>query len=170
MGRDCDDSFGRDNILFIVAMGILIATISILTITGIVWTFGKVTGFKICPICAGVSGTWLWMLIGMLFGQLPTSNFQLPTAILMGGSVVGLAYQFERHLLKNEKYHLLWKALFIPLGFLTVYSAVNFYWALAIPALLVLIVLALIFGRRSSRHQPASEAVEKLEEKMKKCC
>ena len=151
-------------------MEIIIAISSILGITGIVWLLNRVLPFKVCQICAGVSGTWLWMLLGMLINRLPSTDYQLPIAILMGGSVVGLAYQFERHLLKNEKYHLLWKTLFIPLGFLTVYLVVNFYWTLAIPSLLFLIGLAWIFGRRSSRHQPASEAVEKLEKKMKKCC
>lgn len=151
-------------------MTIIVAIISILVITGLVWLLNRALPFKVCPICAGVSATWLWMLAGMAIGQLPTSNFQLPTSILMGGSIVGIAYQFERHLLKNEKYHLLWKALFIPIGFLTVYLVVNFYWTLAIPALLVLVVLALVFGRRLGGHKAVSETVEKLEEKMKKCC
>jgi len=43
-------------------MFIVITTISIVAITGLVWGAKKILPFPVCPICAGVSGTWLWML------------------------------------------------------------------------------------------------------------
>ena len=79
-------------------------------IAGIAWFLNRILllrfnsgrAFKICPVCAGFAGTWLWMLIGMLLGLIPTSDFQLPTAFLMGGSVVGIAYQIGKNKHKKE--------------------------------------------------------------------
>ncbi len=126
-------------------MEILITTLSIFVITGIVWFFGKFSSIKICPICAGVAGTWFWLLTGMIFGQLPITNYQLPVAILMGGSIAGIAYQTEKHFLRRMEQALLWKAIFIPLGFATVFMIVNFFWLQALIGILILKVTALFF-------------------------
>lgn len=79
----------------------IIAIISILSLTSIVWVLNKILLIKICPICAGVSLTWLWMLLGMGYGLLSIEKYQLITAILMGGSVVGITNKIE------EKYKIL---------------------------------------------------------------
>ena len=50
---------------------------------------------KICPVCAGVLLTWLWMLLGMGYGFLSVEKYQIITAILMGGSVVGITNKLE---------------------------------------------------------------------------
>lgn len=83
----------------------IIAILSIFIFTVIVWGFNKKLPVKICPICAGVSLTWLWMLLGMGYGLLPIEKYQLVTAILMGGSVVGITDKLgEKYkIFKSEK-------------------------------------------------------------------
>lgn len=71
------------------------AIISIFVLTSIVWVSNKILPLKICPICAGVSLTWLWMLFGMSYGFLSVEKYQIVTAILMGGSVVGITNKLE---------------------------------------------------------------------------
>ncbi|OGI66227.1 hypothetical protein A3A95_02190 [Candidatus Nomurabacteria bacterium RIFCSPLOWO2_01_FULL_39_18] len=78
-----------------------IAIISILLIVSVIWFVNKKLSIKICPICAGVSLTWLWMLLGMGYGLLSVEKYQLVTAVLMGGSVVGITNKLE------EKYKIL---------------------------------------------------------------
>ncbi|MDP2664447.1 MAG: hypothetical protein Q8O97_00530 [bacterium] len=91
--------------------------VSIAVITGAVWLVGKVLPFKVCPICAGVSGTWLWMLVALFLGY---EIDLVIAAMLLGGSVVGIAYQLEKRLPAGHS-PLLWKALFVPAGFVVAY-------------------------------------------------
>ena len=128
-------------------------------IAGIAWFLNRVLPFRICPICAGVAGTWLWMLAGLLFGFISTSNFQLPISILMGGSVVGIAYQIGKN-----------KMLFIPVGFIAAYGILSQEWILFVLAFVVMIFIALfsIFPRKKENN--VKKIVEELEKKMKKCC
>ena len=72
-----------------------IAIISIFVLTLFAWLLNKVLPIKICPICAGVSLTWLWMLLGMGYGFLSVEKYQIVIAILMGGSVVGITNKLE---------------------------------------------------------------------------
>lgn len=151
-------------------MSIIIATISILVITGFVWSMKRLLRLRVCPICAGVSLTWLWMLAGVLTNQLPITNYQLPIAILMGGSVVGIAYQLEKRLPMGRS-ALFWKTLFIPAGFVAVYSLLAFSWIIFGAMVVILIFLALIFLRRISLHpQEENSKIKELEKKMEKCC
>lgn len=146
---------------------IILATISIWTITFIVWLVNKILPWHVCPICAGVSGTWILMLAGILSGFLPLEDFQLPIGVLMGGSVVGIAYQIDKRL--PAKRSLLWKTLFIPLGFALAQSILLGLWILAGILLVVEVLLLLMFVFWKT-HQTESEKVKFLEEQMKKCC
>ena len=65
------------------------AILSILIITLVVWLVNKKLPIQVCPVCAGVFLTWLWMFIGMSLGKLLIANYQLPVSVLMGGTVVG---------------------------------------------------------------------------------
>ena len=51
--------------------------------------------YSICILCAGVSGAWLLLSAGMAWGDLDVSVFMLPTALLMGGSVIGIANKIK---------------------------------------------------------------------------
>ena len=42
---------------------ILATTFSILAISGMGWAAKKLLRIPLCPICLGVGGTWLWMVI-----------------------------------------------------------------------------------------------------------
>ncbi len=148
-------------------MFLAIAIISILAITGLVWLLNRILPFKICPICAGVSGTWLWMIAAKFLGY--EIDLVIP-AMLMGGSVVGIAYQVEKRLSDNYS-PLLWKTLFIPVGFVAVYGVISSRWLLFTVAASILILMVLIFMRRqNSSAVKNEEAIEELKKKMKNCC
>ena len=60
-------------------------------------TFGarRYLRMPLCPLCAGVSLTWIWMLAGMWLGYLPIEKYEIMTATLMGGSVIGIVKKLE---------------------------------------------------------------------------
>lgn len=157
-------------------MEILIAITSILGITGAFLVINRIGNIKICPICAGVFGTWLWMLIGVLSGRLSVAGYQLPVAILMGGSVVGIAYQIEKRLPQssaNWRTPLLWKMLFIPTGFATVYSVLASWWFMFVILAVSLLILTLMFiGQIKDKiiSEEQNRKVEALEDEMENCC
>lgn len=142
---------------------------SIFIFTAAVWVINKTLSFRVCPICAGVSLTWVWMLAGMLFGWLPAISYQLLTAVLMGGSVVGIAYGAEKFL-HPSRATLLWKTVFIPTGFAAVYSLVSFWWTGVIVASVLLLVFVFKFLAWPQNHGSKNERVKELTRKMKDCC
>ncbi len=163
-------------------MAIIVALVSIFALTGFAYLARRFTPLKVCPICAGVSLTWAWMLTATLTGQLPITNYQLPIAILMGGSVAGIAYQLEKKL-PAEKSPLLWKTLFIPVGFTAVWGVLTQTWRLAVLGILAAALLAFLFTRHRQSYEirsrknsyeigsrKDSSRVEELEKKMEDCC
>jgi len=170
-------------------MAIIAVTISILVITGIVRLLNKVLPFRICPVCAGVSLTWLWLFVGVATNNLPITNYQLLLGILMGGSVVGIAYQVDKKLPLGRSL-LLWKTIFIPLGFIAVYSVIGFAWEIFLGAIILMMLTALFFMRSKTpvalevetaevlveaessikTKRKRSKKAEELEKKMEECC
>ncbi|MFH0806122.1 MAG: hypothetical protein V1885_00075 [Candidatus Brennerbacteria bacterium] len=151
-------------------LAILVALICIGIITALTWLVNEknLLPIKVCAICAGTAGTWILLLAGILFGWLTFASYMPVVAILMGGSVVGIAYQGERYL-KAGRSALLWKALFIPLGFVTAWSVTNFALGFAILGVLVLLTVAGFFLELPLAKGDAARA-ERLEERMKDCC
>ena len=145
--------------------------VSILAITGVVAVWNRFGFIWICPICAGVSGTWLWILAGIFSEKLLSAEYLLPAAILMGGSVVGIAYQLEKRLPLN-RLAVLWKTFFIPAGFFTVYSLLNQVWLSVILGLAAaLAIYAWFFISGKKNHDSESDSrIGVLEKKMKNCC
>ena len=120
----------------------------------------------ICPICVGVAGTWLWMLVARALGY-PVDPGML--AILLGASASGIAYQVEKRLPPGRS-SVLWKALFVPAGLAAAYAVFASLWALAVPigiALLLLTAFVLIPGATA---QGAGDAVDTLKDRMRQCC
>lgn len=149
---------------------IFVATILILTTT--VWFVGKISTVKVCPICAGVSLTWLISLSGMYVGVLSIDDFRLPTAILMGGSVVGIAYKLEDNLRKNRS-QLLWKTFFISFGIAFMYGLVLFNPTIVIISGLLSLTVTTLFIERGgvvTGKSDNSKTVDELVKKMEKCC
>lgn len=140
-----------------------------MTIAGAVFAYNRVSFFKMCPICAGVAGTWLWMLAAKFLGY---GVDTVILAMLMGGSVVGIAYQVEKHFPETTSgdKRFLWKLLFIPSGFVCVYSLLAEWWSVFLAVLIFLAAtsFSLLWGKTSNK--PTNQAVEELEKKMKHCC
>src|SRR3989344_8267180 len=144
----------------------IIAIISILIITLLIWSLKKVLPFNVCPICAGVFLTWLWMLVGMFLGLLSTENYQLITAVLMGGTVVGLMSKLEQFI--KPKFVLIWKALFVALGFVAVYSLISVDWIIFLVGVILAVAFTFAFKIPKVRQEnQESEKRKELEEKMK---
>lgn len=79
-----------------MTLELLLAISSILILTLLVWVVNKKLPIQICPICAGVTLTWLWMLFGMWFGLLDVSRYELLVAILMGASIGGIVTELKK--------------------------------------------------------------------------
>ena len=145
-------------------MLVFTTTISILGITLLVWLANRALAFRVCPICAGVAGTWLWLVAAHALGY--QIDLVVP-ALLMGGSVVGATYQLEKKL-PSGRPALLWKTLCIPAGFIGAYGLLTQWWGVLLASLGFLALIAFLF--LSPHTDSGKEAVGELEKKMKDCC
>ena len=149
-------------------MLIAIAAVSILVISAIVWLANRILSFAICPICAGVFLTWVGLIGARFLGY--DIDLVVP-ALLMGGSVVGTAYQLEK------KFHgssvsalLLWKAFFIPTGFVAAHAILEQLWTVFLLAIAFLFLLSFAFLSSSGTSDSRAEAAGGLEKEMEDCC
>ncbi len=145
-------------------MEIFPAIISILIISGIVHGANKILRLRICPICAGVAGTWLLLLFLRFFG------YPIPTpiiAMLIGGSIVGIAYQIEKRL-PEWRSTLLFKMIFVPVGFFAAYEIIEWNWMAALAAIVALAITSFAFLTRTSK--PDDAKIAELKKKMDECC
>lgn len=78
----------------------IIAILSVLVFTVTIWALNKKLPVQICPICAGVTLTWVWMLYGMWSGILSVPKYEFITAIFMGASVGGIVAELKKLFLK----------------------------------------------------------------------
>jgi hypothetical protein len=154
----------------------LIFIFSIFLITLFFWLLNKALPFRICPICAGVSLTWLGILAGITVGVLEAGSWKLFAAIAMGGTVVGIAYQGERKYPELAKNIFQWKVPVILAGFLFVrWSLENIGWfSLGIELVILGMVFYWYFLRRSTkeamRENKTATKVRELEKKLENCC
>ena len=151
-------------------MLIILTIISIIAITVLVWLANRILPFQICPICAGVSLTWIGLLVAHFLGY--QIDLIVP-ALLMGGSVVGIAYQLEKKLPVSDarwRTPILWKILFIPTGFIVAYSILSRWWIALTVALVILLLVSFLFLSLKEKAAVKRGAVGELEKKMEKCC
>ena len=150
---------------------IIIIVTSIILIALVAYAANRILSFKtfkICPLCAGVSGTWLWMLAVSALGYWPLEEYQLMLAAMMGGSVVGIAYQIEKRM--PESFGMFHKLTQVVLGFIGVYFLVQLRWLEAAIFIILAAVPAVIaWLNREKPHRDDSEVAE-LEKQMNKCC
>ena len=143
---------------------IIIALATIVIITGAAWLARKALKIMVCPICAGVSGTWILILLGRNTGWL-MGDWNTVLALLMGGSVVGIAYQLEKKMIR---------AIFIPIGFLAAYALIISWWLVFVLSGSFLGLLYWVFSRRRADkvHHAAQhgDKIEDLKKQMEKCC
>lgn len=168
MGWHCDDPYRRSYHVHLITMLIILAISSILALTAVVWGANKFLPFSVCPICAGSLITWVWLVAAYFAGY--EIDLTVP-AILMGGSVVGVAYQLEKRFSDVlPATRLLWKVFFMPVGFVAMYAVLEGQWIVFVSsaAFLAAISARLIFPRRQAGlHE---ESIEALEKSMKDCC
>ena len=145
---------------------ILVTIASIFAFAGGAWAVRKLLRIQVCPICVGVASTWLWMLIGRTYGYAVDATM---FSMLLGGSVVGVAYLLEKRLPQGRSPSL-WKALFIPLGFVAAYAIAVPLWGVFAVAAVALVLLAAFFLARPAVSETPSETVEELKRKMQQCC
>lgn len=150
-------------------MVIIMILISIFILAAFAWLIRNFTTIKICPVCTGVAGTWIWLIAGIFAGILPQAVYQLPAAILMGGSVVGIAYQLEKKL-PLQKSSILFKLIFIPTGFFTMYSLILSQWLEFVFAILFLAILLLFFIKAPKNPAKINKNIEEIKNKIKNCC
>ena len=145
---------------------ILTTTGSILAIAAVIWAAKRLLRAPLCPICLGVGGTWLWMVVAREIGYAVDATM---LAILLGGSVAGLAYLVEKRLPQGRS-ALLWKTLFIPPGFVAAYALVAPHWVLLGAVSVALVLLTAFFLVAPSASRDESGNVEELTRKMRDCC
>ena len=148
------------------------AILLVLVITVIVVALNKSLPFKVCPICAGISGSWLILTAGILLARW-SGDYKLPIAMLMGGTVVGIAFQGEAKFGWAKKGVHMWKAPVIILGMPVAYWLFKnmslMTLAVEIAALAILIYSFFIRSHKISKHENDKHITE-LENKMKNCC
>ncbi|MDO8514012.1 MAG: hypothetical protein Q7S50_00540 [bacterium] len=149
-------------------MLITITVVSILAVTVLVWLANRILPFKVCPVCAGVFLTWVWLLGAYFLGY---QIALVVPALLMGGSVVGIVYQVEKKLRNvSAGAFLLWKAFFIPAGFVAAYAVLEQLWTGLFLAVAFLVAISAWFLSSNSRPDSRKETAEEIEKKMKDCC
>ena len=150
---------------------LLVSSILIIGFTALTYFFNKITRWKTCVICAGVSLAWLTLTALMLSGFLASSFYFLITSMLMGGTVVGIAFQGEKRF-KWAKNLFYWKAPVIIVGFIIAYLLLtNISWAaFAIELALLGFLTYFLFPKPSAGKSPQGESVSELEEKLEDCC
>lgn len=129
------------------------------------WRGGDLLKMHVCPICAGVSSTWIVLLIARWWGL---SVDPIMIGILMGGSVVGIAYTSEKHLPVSRS-GAFWKLGMIPIGFLAVIGILRDDALIAGGALAALALLAFFFFRPAAVSVQSATA-QSIEKKLDNCC
>lgn len=143
-------------------MTIVVATVSIYILAGAAVLANRLLRTSVCPVCVGVSGTWIWMLAARAVGA-PLEDAII--LLLMGGSVVGIAYWLERRTASSS---MAFKLLFIPAGMLAAWALVMSPWAVFVAAALPGVVSLLLL--RQKKHVPRTANAKALQERMKQCC
>lgn len=156
-------------------MEIFITTASIIFITGFIWLLNKLLPLKICPICVGISGTWLLILFGIYLGWLEADSWKLIAAIAMGGTVTGIAYQGEKRFDWAAKSIFYFRVPVILIGFIFVWWAVNnlswqalILWVIILAAVTYIYFISPALKIFSESGDPRK--VEELRKKMEDCC
>ena len=133
---------------------------------------------NICPICVVVSSLWLVLSAGVAWGYLEPSVFIVPIALLMGGTVVGIAYVGEKKYRWAAQHQLLWKTLVISGGMsLAYFFLMNLNKFIVALELLILIKISYFFFIKrpsktasGSKNLPVQAGISEIEEQMEQCC
>ena len=151
---------------------LLVSSTLIIGFAVLTYFFNKITHWKICFVCAGVSLTWLTLSFLILSGLVPAADYLMLAALLLGGTVVGIVYQGEKKFKVMRSFTP--KMVVLIIGFALAYLLLaNMSWLTLIAATLTLIPLGYLFFLRlpqATTDLGSSEAAKELEDKMKDCC
>jgi hypothetical protein len=128
--------------------------------------------WQVCPICAGVSGSWLILTAGIVLARW-SGDYKLPIAMLMGGTVVGIAFQGETKFDWAKKGIYTWRAPVIILGMPIAYWLFkNMSLMTLVIEIVTLAILMYSFFIRSYKvsKRKNGKHITELENKMKNCC
>jgi hypothetical protein len=148
---------------------ILLPVLIVWMLTMLVWYMTKRTSrWRICPICVGVSGAWLVLSAGIVWGFF-SPDFKLPVAMLMGGTVVGIAFQAEK-VFKSNVFYL--KPGIIIVGMAAAYFLfINLGPVILLVDIVVLLATGyFLFIKPTVVKYSNSDGASDLEEKLKNCC
>ena len=164
-------------------MVIIITILVLFAIALAVWLLNKLARVQICPVCAAVSGTWLLLSAGILFGYISKTDFLPIILLLMGGTIVGIAYQGEKSVAWATRNPLWWKLIVITTGVaISFWATKNLDSRVLLLETAALVVLVYLFffsgiGKKPSLENAGRPLVEKnsgkikaIEEKLKNCC
>ncbi|MEK7567183.1 MAG: hypothetical protein AAB527_03570 [Patescibacteria group bacterium] len=155
-------------------MDIITALVLVALITLAIKAANKFLPFSVCAFCAGVSGAWVFLSFAVLTGIAPAASYLPVITLLMGGTVVGIAYQAEKKFgWQGEKSFWLKFAIIVGGFYAGHIAAGGLNWITFTLELVALTTLVyLFFIRRSSgaNSQIHSAKVAELEEQMKNCC
>ena len=114
-------------------------------------------------MCAGVSGIWFLLSIGVAWGYLDPFTFMLPIALLMGGSVIGITSKINS---------LPFRALAVIVGMIIAYLLLtNIGKIVVVIELILLMILAhVLFQVKETPTSVGSKTREELTEKLSNCC
>lgn len=133
----------------------------------VVYLIKRFLPFRVCPVCAGVSLTWLGILFMLDFGLI-SKDFLLPAGILMGGSAVGITYKLDTRI-KNRKLSFWFQLFSVCILFGTVFSVISKEWkALIVYLMFYFILLLLIFYVFDSSR--SGQAQGKVKKYLEECC
>lgn len=149
-------------------MAIFIGLASILSVTAIVSYLNKKLPVRFCPLCTGVAFTWLWM-VGGAVSNILSYEYLITAGILMGGSVVGIAYMAEKNL-PSGKSKIGWLTSFVLTGFGAVYGVVflNVWLILLFFASIMAVVGFFFYTKKIGKGR--KKRIEKIEKELEDCC
>ena len=144
-----------------------LALVSLLVLSVTASFAARLLRLRVCPVCAGVAGTWLWMLAARETGILAVNPVILAT--LLGASAVGVVQSIHSRLPQGRSPQF-WKALMLVGGFTLAYALALAHWAMAGAAAAQFVFTAALALRPQAAPARDEQAIALLEERMKKCC
>lgn len=155
-------------------MEILIAIGLILVTMFLMRSVSRLLPFKICVICAGVSGAWLLLTAGVLVGFFDLESYRGIIALLMGGTVIGVIYQGEKRFEWAKDNIMKFKILIMLVGFLLADYAISFMswfvFGVEVGVLGTILYVYFIMPAKVAKNTTTSPRVKEIEEKLKNCC
>ena len=143
-------------IVIVSILGLVVATIVV----------NRVAKKNFCPICLGVMGTWISLLLMRFLGQDVEPAI---LALLLGASTVGVGYQGAKYL-KKESEQLIFKIFSVVTGLVISYGVVYSDWKIIIFGVVAALSGSLYFLKLPAPKAKDVKHVEKIVKQLDNCC